>query len=67
MIELEPDVVFRVKPAGDRWKLEYLRRHVLPENQTEWRVVAVKPVYDRAVWVLWERVTSAQADQPDGD
>jgi hypothetical protein len=71
MVEMEPGRAFRVKPSGDRWEIEYLRRHVLPESQTEWRVEVVKPCYDRAVWVLWDRLMwelgSGPESMPTGD
>lgn len=69
MVKIEPGRAFRVKPSGDRWEIEYLRRHTLPENQTEWRVEVVKPCYDRAVWVLWDRLrdqlTATSSDKPE--
>jgi hypothetical protein len=50
---------FRVKEAGPRWEIEY--QVPLKTQAGGWMVQAVKPVYDEAVWLLWQKVSAPQA------
>ena len=53
---------FRVKKAGDQYAVEYLESREVGDTVT-WAVTAVRPMHDKAMWVLWQMFLERQAPQ----